>query len=116
MRFSRRQPDFWVVRGTLRGQDVTLVIEALTRAEAEYSALKKGVDVVFTDTANPSDVREAEQAKMLWRCSPPRRMTCFGCPVTPRQAECLVLLGWAVVVLNLRIAEIPFYLIPPGWV
>jgi hypothetical protein len=114
MRFTRRIPDYWVVRGTLRGDDVSLVVEAPTRAEAEYFALKKGVDVVIIDIATKHDVKQAKAARMLWSYTPPRRMTCFGVPVSARQAECLVLLGWAVVVLNLRLAEVPLYLIPPG--
>ncbi len=114
MRWIRRQPDFWVVRGTLGGEDVTLVVEAPTRAEAEYFGLKRGVDVVIVDIAEPADVAEARRQKMLWRYTPERRMTCFGRPITQRQCECLVLLGWAVVVLNLRLADVPLYLIPPG--
>lgn len=42
-------------------------------------------------------------------------LRCFGQPVSRNEAACLVLCGWAVVVLNLHASGVPLYLLPPQW-
>ena len=50
----------WVVRGTDdNGNDLTAVIEAATRAEAEYMALRRGLPVVIVSEATSRDVSVA---------------------------------------------------------
>lgn len=110
----RRNAEMWVIRGTLRGEDVTIVVEAASRAEAECIGLKKGIDAVIIDLATRSEIATARANKLLWRCSREPRLTVFGRPVTHNQAGMLVILGWAVVLLNLHANHVPLSLVP-GW-
>lgn len=115
MKTLRRETDLWVIRGTLRGDDVSIVVEAPLRSEAECIGLKKGIDVVFIDVASRSDIATARAQGLLWGYTPQPRLMALGRPVSHREAACLVLCGWAVVVLNLHVNHVPLGLLPGSW-
>ena len=100
----------WVVRGTLRGQDVSIVLEASSRQEAEYLGWKRGVPVVIVAEASDHDIRAAKEAGTLFRFTPHRGTRAFGRPVTNAQKAIFMMCGIAIAILNLRIAEIPLNL------
>ena len=117
----------WVVRGTDdNGHDLTAVIEAATRAEAEYMALRRGLPVVIVSEATSRDVATARAGKMLWKYSQDARYRAFGRTVNAVQLACLVLCGIITAFLVLRSANVnvrlPFLkqahaatsLLPPG--
>ena len=80
----------WVVRGTDdNGNDLTAVIEAATRAEAEYMALRRGLPVVIVSEATSRDVATARAGKMLWKYSQDARYRAFGRTVNAVQLACL---------------------------
>jgi hypothetical protein len=97
----------WVVRGTLRGQDVSIVLEASSRQEAEYLGWKRGVPVVIVAEATEYDIRAAKEAGTLFRFTPHRGTRAFGRPVTNTQKAIFMLCGIAIALLNLRLAELP---------
>jgi hypothetical protein len=93
----------WVVRGTDdNGHDLTAVIEAATRAEAEYMALRRGLPVVIVSEATSRDVVTARANKMLWKYSQDARYRAFGRTVNAVQLACLVLCGVITAFLVLR--------------
>ncbi len=97
----------WVVRGTDdNGQDLTAVIEAATRAEAEYMALRRGLPVVIVSEATSRDVTTARANKMLWKYSQDARYKAFGRTVNAVQLACLVLCGVLTAFLVLRSANV----------
>ena len=97
----------WVVRGTDdNGSDLTAVIEAATRAEAEYMALRRGLPVVIVSEATSRDVSTARANKMLWKYSKDARYQAFGRTVNAVQLACLVLCGVITAFLILRSANI----------
>lgn len=96
----------WVIRGTDEHtqQDLSVVVEAKTRAEAECFALKRGLPVVFIGPASDIDVETAKEAKLLWAYTPKSRYSCFGQVVSHGQLACLMLCGLATIALHLRSA------------
>ena len=97
----------WVVRGTdSDGNDLTAVIEAATRAEAEYMALRRGLPVVIVSEATSRDVAAAKANKMLWKYSQDARYRAFGRTVGAVQLVCLVLCGIITAFLVLKSANI----------
>ena len=99
----------WVVRGTLRGQDVSIVLEAGSRQEAEYLGWKRGIPVVIVAEATPHDIRAARESGTLFRFTPHRGTRAFGRPVTNLQKAIFMLCGIAIALLNLRLAELPLH-------
>src|SRR5437016_5797976 len=84
----------WVVRGTDdNGNDLTAVIEAATRAEAEYMALRRGLPVVILSEPTSRDVMSAKANRMLCNYSQDARYRVFGRSVNSVQLACLVLCG-----------------------
>jgi len=117
----------WVVRGTDdNGNDLTAVIEAATRAEAEYMALRRGLPVVIVSEATSRDVSTARANRMLWKYSKDARYRAFGRTVNAVQLAGLVLCGVITAFLVLRSlnvnVKLPFLkqahaatvLLPPG--
>lgn len=100
----------WVVRGTLRGQDVSIVLEAGSQQEAEYLGWKRGIPVVIVAEATESDIRAAREAGTLFRFTPFRGTRAFGRPVTNLQKAIFVLCGIAIALLNLKLTGIPLQL------
>ena len=97
----------WVVRGTDdNGNDLTAVIEAATRAEAEYMALRRGLPVVIVSEATSRDVATARANKMLWKYSKDARYQAFGRTVNAVQLAGLVLCGIITAFLVLKSANI----------
>ena len=97
----------WVVRGTDdNGNDLTAVIEAATRAEAEYMALRRGLPVVIVSEATSRDVTTARANKMLWKYSKDARYQAFGRTVNAVQLACLVLCGIITAFLILKSANV----------
>lgn len=84
----------WVVRGTdVDDQDISVVIEAASRAEAEYIALRRGVPVVVIEEANAGDIDDARSRQRLWQYTIKPRHTCLGRPVGRFQLACLAICG-----------------------
>jgi len=97
----------WVVRGTDdNGNDLTAVIEAATRAEAEYMALRRGLPVVIVSEATSRDVTTARANRMLWKYSQDARYRAFGRTVNAVQLACLVLCGVLTAFLVLKSANV----------
>jgi len=85
----------WVVRGTYghTGEDVSIVVEAETRAEAEYMAIRRSIPVVIVGPATAEDVTAARETHQLYISRPEQWYTCFGQPVGGFQLACLMLCG-----------------------
>jgi type II secretory pathway component PulF len=97
----------WVVRGTDdSGHDLTAVIEAATRAEAEYMALRRGLPVVIVSEATSRDVAAARANRMLWKYTQDSRYRAFGRTVGALQLACLVLSGILTAFLVLKSANV----------
>lgn len=94
---------FCVIRWTDKhtGDDKSIVVEAGSRAEAEYMGLKRGIPVAFVHEASRADLSAARKAKTLWRYTPAPRHTCLGRPLDRRQIAALVLAGVATVALHI---------------
>jgi hypothetical protein len=93
---------YWVIRWTDRHTeaDKAIVVEAGSRAEAEYMGLKRGIPIVFLGEASRRDVATARKAKLLWRYTPAARYTCLGRPLNRHQIAALILAGVATVSLH----------------
>jgi hypothetical protein len=101
----------WVVRGTDNsGKDLTAVIEAATRAEAEYMALRRGLPVVIVSEATSRDVAQARTNKMLWKYSQDAGYRAFGRTVGAVQLACLVICGILTAFLVLKSSHVPMKL------
>lgn len=97
---------FWVIRWVEGDDDKAAVIEADTRAAAEYAALKRSIPVVFVGEADAHDLREARRAKLLWKYTRDPRHTCLGRPVGEFQLVCLMLAGVLTAMLHVsRVVE-----------
>ena len=95
---------FWVIRWTdvYSDADKAIVVEARSRAEAEYMGLKRGIPIVFLGEASNADIADAKKAKLLWKYSRVSPYSCFGRAVTTREVVFLMSAGIATAVLNLR--------------
>jgi hypothetical protein len=108
---ARKQADpLWTVRGLGRGADLCMVVEAASETEAECFAIKRGVEVIVVNPAEPHEVATAKRTGMLWRYTPEPRLKCLGRPVGHLQASVLVLCGLATMVLNLQAHHVPLRL------
>src|SRR4030095_13298754 len=84
----------WAVRGTLdNGEDVSIVVEAESQAEAECFGLKRSIPVAVVHPATREDVASAKLAKMLWRYTPEEKYRCFGRSLGKLELTFLVVLG-----------------------
>lgn len=104
----------WTVRGTLSGtnEDVFIVVEAESRARAEYMGERRGIPVVCAMPANDEEVREARARHLLWKYTPDAQYQCFGQPVNQAQLALIMLTGIATALLVLsRHAWLPLPLL-----
>ena len=94
---------FWVIRWTdvYTDADKAIVVEARSRAEAEYMGLKRGIPIVFLGHATRTDMVEARRAGLLWRYTTLAPFTCLGRPLNYRQVAALMLAGLATASLHL---------------
>jgi hypothetical protein len=93
---------FWVIRWTDKQHGhMTIVVEAGSRAEAEYMGLRRGIPIGYLGMASRADVAKAERAGLLWRYTRTSRYTCFGRPVTRRHIAALIIAGVATAMLHL---------------
>ena len=95
---------FWVIRWTDQhsGQDMSIVVEAESQAEAEYMGLKRGIPIVFLGEASNADLADARKAKLLWKYSRVSPYSCFGHAMTTREVVFIMSAGIGTAVLNLR--------------
>ena len=91
---------FWVIRWVDAGEDNAVVIEAETRAAAEYAALKRNIPVVIVGEADDGDVRAARKAKRLWKYTPDPTYTCLGRPVSGFHVLCFMMAGVLTAMLH----------------
>src|SRR5262245_20231847 len=93
----------WAVKGTLdSGEDVSIVVEAESQAEAEYMGLKRSIPVAVVHLAKAEDIKAARESKLLWRYTRENRYQCFGRPLNKMQLTFLMVLGLATLAMNLR--------------
>ncbi|HEX2971079.1 MAG TPA: hypothetical protein VHP11_02030 [Tepidisphaeraceae bacterium] len=94
----------WVVRGTYEqsNEDVSIVVDVESSAEAQYIARRRGIPVVVVGPATDEDVAVARKAKRLFVWRRQQAYTCWGRPVGKFQLACLMLCGifTAMAVLN----------------
>jgi hypothetical protein len=103
----------WTVRGTLKAtnEDVCIVVEAESRARAEYMGERRGIPVVCATPATEEEVDEARANHLLWKRTPPSRYTCFGRPVGQAQLMLIMLCGVGTVfflLLRQALVQLPF--------
>jgi hypothetical protein len=84
---------YFVIRWSENNEDLAAVIEAETRAGAEYSALKRNIPVVIVTEADPDDIRDARAAKRLWKYSPDRGHRAFGMTLSAFHLTCVMIVG-----------------------
>jgi hypothetical protein len=94
---------FWAIRWTdsHSHQPKTIVLEAATRAEAEYSALKRGLRAYELAEARRRDINTARRAGLLWKYTPTPRHTFLGHRVERAQIAALLLAGVATATVHL---------------
>jgi hypothetical protein len=103
----------WAIRGTDHNtdKDITLVVEAISRAEAECMAIRRNFPVVIIEPATDSDIVTAKQSKMLYSVNKADMpYTAFGKPVGALKLAFLMLCGVATAVFVLKqsnIIELP---------
>jgi hypothetical protein len=93
---------FWVIRWVDAGEDKAVVVEAETRAAAEYAALKRNIPVVFIGEADEDDVRDARRAKRLWKYTADPKYTCLGRPVSGFHVVCFMIAGIMTAMLHVN--------------
>ena len=93
---------FWVIRWAEGDEDKAVVIEAASRAAAEYAALKRNIPVVFVGEADATDLHEARRARLLWKHTPDPKHTCFGRPVGRLQLACLMFAGTVTMLVHVN--------------
>jgi len=98
----------WTVRGTLQRtqQDVTIVVEAESRDEAEYMGWRRGLYVAFVEEASPVEVSTARASRLLWRYTPESPFRAFGKQVPLAQVVGLLLCGIVTIVVLLQRAGV----------
>jgi hypothetical protein len=108
---SRLAPgQLWVVRGTVRDQDISIVVEARSREEAEAIGWKRDIPVIVVSEASEEDVLAARQAKLLRRYTAESQLKCLGRPVGPVQIATLLLCGVVTALLDLHAAGAAMHL------
>jgi|DewCreStandDraft_4_1066084.scaffolds.fasta_scaffold93762_2 hypothetical protein len=92
----------WVVRGTDRhtNEDISIVLEADSAAQAEYMGERRGIPVVVVSQATPEDIRIARAEGRCFQFTPePREYRCLGRPVRRFEMACLMICGLMTAVL-----------------
>ena len=93
----------WVVRGTSKGnEDISVVIEAATEAEAQYMAARRGIPVIVVEPATSSDIGQARNEGRLWTYTAEASYKCMGKPVSRLSLACLMVCGVLTGLLCLR--------------
>lgn len=93
----------WVVRGTSKSnEDISVVIEAATEAEAQYMAARRGIPVVVVEPATSADIGQARAEGRLWTYSAEAEYKCLGRPVGKLSLACLIICGVLTGLLCLR--------------
>jgi hypothetical protein len=94
---------FWVIRWTDAQTEIdkAIVVEARSRAEAEYMGLKRGIPIAFLGEASRADVKDARTARLLWKYTPDAPYTCFGRAIDRTHVAALLLAGVATVALHI---------------
>ena len=84
----------WVVRGTSRAnEDISVVIEAATEAEAQYMAARRGIPVIVVEPATSADIGQARAEGRLWTYTAEATHKCLGRPVGKLSLACLMVCG-----------------------
>jgi hypothetical protein len=84
----------WVVRGTSKAnEDISVVIEAATEAEAQYMAARRGIPVIVVEPATSADIGQARNEGRLWTYSAEPHYRCLGRPVSKLSLACLMVCG-----------------------
>ena len=99
----------WAIRGTDHNtdKDITLVVEAISRAEAECMAIRRNFPVVIIEPATDADVVTAKQSRMLYSVNKNvMPYTAFGKPVGALKLAFLMLCGIATAMLVLNQSKI----------
>ena len=91
---------YFVIRWSENDEDRAAVIEAETRAGAEYSALKRNIPVVVVYEAEPDDIRDARVAKRLWKYSPDCGHRAFGMTLSAFHLTCVMIIGVVTATLH----------------
>jgi hypothetical protein len=84
---------YFVIRWSENDEDRAVVIEAETRAGAEYFALKRDIPAVVVYEAEPDDIRDARASKRLWKYSPDRGHRAFGMTLGAFHLTCVMIVG-----------------------
>src|SRR5688572_26932842 len=84
---------YFVIRWSENDEDRAAVIEAKTRAGAEYFALKRDIAAIVIYEAEPDDIREARATKRLWKYSPDRGHRAFGMTLSAFHLTCIMVVG-----------------------
>lgn len=95
----------WAIRGTDSNtdKDITLVVEATSRAEAECMAIRRNFPVVIIEPATDEDIVDAKQKKLLYTSTRTKMpFTAFGRPVGRVKLAFLMLCGVATAVTVLK--------------
>jgi hypothetical protein len=100
----------WAIRGTdaINEKDITLVVEATSRAEAECMAIRRNFPVVIIEPATDDDIVDAKHKKLLYTASKATAMpyTAFGRPVGRVKLAFLMFCGIATALVVLKQANI----------
>src|SRR5688500_9619836 len=99
----------WAIRGTDHNtdKDITLVVEAISRAEAECMAMRRNFPVVIIEPATDADVVTAKQARLLYSDNKNvMPYTAVGKPVGALKLAFLMLCGIATAMLVLNQSKI----------
>ncbi len=100
----------WVVRGMVGKKDASIVVECPTKPEAEAIGWRRGIEVIITGEASKEDIRLARLNGLLYKFTPPPRLSVLGRAVGQNQAVCLALCGIATILLDLRAWHVPVQL------
>ena len=95
----------WAIRGTDANtdKDITLVVEATSRADAECMAIRRNFPVVIIEPATDEDIVDAKQKKLLYTATKTKMpYTAFGRPVGRLKLGFLMLSGVATLVYVLK--------------
>lgn len=102
----------WAVRGTDRqtDQDITIVVEAESQAEAEAMGWKRGLPVVIAEPARSEDIKIAKAERRLWRYTQEGVCRAFGRPVYAPQLVALMACGiLTAMLLSVRMSHLALH-------
>jgi hypothetical protein len=98
----------WVIRGTdaRANEDISIVVEADTQAEAEYMGRRRGIPVVIVNPANDTDIRIARSEKRLFLTCAETRYKAFGRKIGKFQLAAIMVCGVLTMLLILRVGHV----------